>query len=347
MNRYRAVAADGYEEVVRCDNEQAGFSAWIAIHNTNRGPALGGCRVWNYGSADEALEDVLRLSRAMTYKNSLAGLRLGGGKCVVKADLTRVDRAALFELIGEFVNTFEGRYITAEDVNSTIEDMAFVQRSTTHVATVGASGNPSPFTAYGVYCAIRAGVYFIKGRGELSGLRVAIQGVGETGGRLAQLLTADGCKVMVADINRASLDRLGRQVGFEEIDPEAVHRCACDIFSPCALGGTLNPDTIPELQCWLVAGSANNQLLNPDQGHLLDRLGIVYIPDYAANAGGVINISCEIDRDYDEAVAWSKTGRIGATVTEILRRSAATNTPTSVVADTMAEELFRLEVLAC
>jgi leucine dehydrogenase len=346
MNRYCAVAVDGYEEVVRCDNEQTGFSAWIAIHNTNRGPALGGCRVWNYGSADDALEDVLRLSRAMTYKNSLAGLRLGGGKCVVRADLDRIDRAELFELIGEFVDTLGGRYITAEDVNSTVEDMAVIKRATPHVATVGASGNPSPFTAYGVYCAIKAGVYFVKGSRRLSGLRVAIQGVGETGGRLVELLAAEGCKVLAADINRANIHRLKSQVRLEEIDPEAIHRCECDIFSPCALGGTLNSDTIPALQCWLVAGSANNQLLTRADGYLLDRRGIVYIPDYAANAGGVINISCEIGRDYDELLAWKKTARIGATVTEILRRAAATSTPTSVVADTMAEEFCRLEVTA-
>ena len=346
MNSYRAVTVDGYEEVVRCDNLQAGFSAWTAIHNTSRGPALGGCRVWNYGNAEKALEDVLRLSRAMTYKNSLAGLSLGGGKCVVRADLTRIDRTELFKLIGEFVHTFGGRYITAEDVNSTVEDMGIVKRVTPHVATVDASGNPSPFTAYGVYCAIKAGVYFVKGRRQLSGLRVAIQGVGETGGRLAELLAADGCKVFAADIKRDHLHRLRGRVRLEEIDPEAIHRCGCDIFSPCALGGSLNSATIPQLQCWLVAGSANNQLHTEADGHLLDRLGIVYIPDYAANAGGVINISCEIGRDYDELLAWKKTERIGATVTEILHRASASNTPTSVVADAMAEELCRLEVPA-
>ena len=346
MNSYRAVTVDGYEEVVRCDNMQAGFSAWIAIHNTSRGPALGGCRIWNYGSAAKALEDVLRLSRAMTYKNSLAGLRLGGGKCVVWADLARIDRTELFKQIGGFVDTFEGRYITAEDVNSTVEDMEIVKHVTPHVATVGASGNPSPFTAYGVYCAIKAGVHFVKGSRQLSGLRVAIQGVGETGGRLAELLAADGCKVLASDINRDHLNRLRDRVRFEEIDPDSIHRCRCDIFSPCALGGALNSATIPQLQCWLVAGSANNQLHSEADGHLLDRLGIVYIPDYAANAGGVINISCEIGRNYDELLAWRKTEGIGATVTKILRRAVVTNTPTSVVADTMAKEMCRLEVVA-
>lgn len=346
MNRYQTLTVDGYEEVVRCDNREAGFAAWIAIHNTNRGPALGGCRVWSYGSDEEAFFDVLRLSRGMTYKNSLAHLPLGGGKCVVRVDPGRVDRAHLFESVGEFVDTLGGRYITAEDVNSTVEDMAHVQRSTAHVATVGASGNPSPFTAYGVYCAIKAGILYTRGRKNLSGLRVAIQGVGETGGRLARLLASAGCNVVAADLSQERLDRLRSQVDAQVIGPADVHRCRCDIFSPCAMGGTLNHKTIPELRCALVAGSANNQLLNPSDGHLLDRLGIVYIPDYAANAGGVINISCEIDGDYDGARARARTARIGATVTEILHRSAATRMPTSVVADAMAEELFKLEKVA-
>ncbi len=168
MNSYRTLTITGYEEVVRCDNEQVGFSAWIAVHNTNRGPALGGCRVWNYSTAEDALTDVLRLSKGMTYKNSLARLPLGGGKCVVRANLKKVDRAALFESVGKFVETLEGRYITAEDVNSTLADMVHVQRSTTHVATVGASGNPSPFTAFGVYCAIQAGLHHISGSISLS-----------------------------------------------------------------------------------------------------------------------------------------------------------------------------------
>ena len=344
MNRYREINLEDYEKVVRCDNSEVNFSAWIAVHNTNRGPALGGCRVWDYGNAEKALEDVLRLSRGMTYKNSLARLPLGGGKCVVQAKIGRVERAKLFEKVGEFVDTFQGRYITAEDVNSTVEDMVFIRRSTSHVATVGASGNPSPFTAYGVYCAIKAGVRFIWGSRTLAGLRVAVQGVGQTGGRLAHMLTAEGCTVLAADINRASLQRLSRQISFTQIDPKHIHRCDCDIFCPCGLGGTLNPATIPELRCALVAGSANNQLLNHEDGHLLDQRGIVYIPDYAANAGGVINISCEIGRQYDEMEAWKRIARIGATVAEILERSAATNTPTSVVADAMAEELFLLKV---
>lgn len=346
MNRYRTLTVPGYEEVVSCTNEQVDFSAWIAVHNTNRGPALGGCRVWNYSTVDDAVTDVLRLSKGMTYKNSLARLPLGGGKCAVKANLKKVDRVALFESVGEFVETLEGRYITAEDVNSTLDDMVHVQRSTTHVATVGASGNPSPFTAYGVYCAIKAGLRHICGSSTLAGLRVAIQGVGETGGRLARLLDSEGCILMAADLNPANLYELSKEVDIQVIDPAAIHRCRCDIFSPCALGGTLNYRTIPELQCLMVAGSANNQLLDPLDGHLLDRLGIVYIPDYAANAGGIINIGCELDGSYDEALARKRIARIGETVTEILDRSTTSKRPTSVVADLMAEELFKLEVAA-
>lgn len=346
MNRYRQLHIGDYEEVVRCDNEDVGFSAWIAIHNSNRGPALGGCRVWNYDSSDDALLDVLRLSRGMTYKNSLAQLPLGGGKCVVKIHPDRVDRVPLFEAVGRFVDTLEGRYITAEDVNSTVKDMAVVKQCTSHVVTVGASGNPSPFTAFGVYCAIRAGVLHTHGQTNLEGLRVSIQGVGETGSRLAKLLASDGCILTVADIDQDNLWRLKNFIQVQVASPEEIHRLPCDVFSPCALGGILNRESIPELNCFIVAGSANNQLLDRSDGDLLHRRNIVYIPDYAANAGGVINISCEIDREYDEDLAWEKTALIGETVAEILRRSSATDTPTSVVADTMAEELFVLEVPA-
>lgn len=346
MNRYRQLHVTGYEEVVRCDNEDVGFSAWIGIHNSNRGPALGGCRIWNYASADDALFDVLRLSRAMTYKNSLAQLPLGGGKCVVNSDLERLDRIALFEAVGQFVDTFEGRYITAEDVNSTIEDMAVVKRCTSHVATVGASGNPSPFTAFGVYCAIRAGVLNTYGYTSLDGLRICIQGIGETGGRLAKLLAADGCILTVADHDHDRLQRLRSRLEMKVAPTEEIHRLRCDVFCPCALGGILNVDTIGEMNCSLVAGSANNQLYDHLDGYRLHRRGIVYIPDYAANAGGVINISCEIDREYDEDLAWEKTALIGETVTDILQRSVATDTPTSVVADAMAEEHFYINVAA-
>lgn len=346
MNRNTALDVADYEEVVRCDNDEVGFTAWIAVHNSNRGPALGGCRVWNYTCDDDALTDVLRLSKGMTYKNSLAKLPLGGGKCVVRADLEKVNRTALFESVGQFVDTLDGRYITAEDVNSTVEDMVAVKRFTRHVVTVGASGNPSPFTAYGVYCAIKACVQFRFGRNDLKGLRVAIQGVGETGGRLARLLAADGCTVMATDINQENLTELQSHINFQAIEPEDIYGTACDIFCPCALGGILNSTTIPRLQCSIVAGSANNQLLEITDGDLLYQRDILYVPDYAANAGGVINISCEIGRMYDAELARQRTARIGETIMDILRQSKSMKQPTHVVADRMAEELFVLGVAA-
>ncbi|WP_163337842.1 Glu/Leu/Phe/Val dehydrogenase [Desulfopila sp. IMCC35008] len=346
MNRYTTLNSTDYEEVVRCDNEEVGFSAWIAVHNSNRGPALGGCRVWNYICDDDALTDVLRLSKGMTYKNSLARLSLGGGKCVVRADLEKVDRGAMFESVGQFVETLHGRYITAEDVNSTVEDMVAVKRHTKHVATVGASGNPSPFTAYGVYCAIRACVQFKFGHDDLKGLRIAIQGVGETGGRLARLLANDGCTIFATDINQNNLSELQKNVKFHAVEPEDIYGAACDIFCPCALGGILNSFTIPRLHCSIVAGSANNQLLERADGDLLDARDILYVPDYAANAGGVINISCEIGQTYDAGRARQKTEMIGETVTDILRQSKSMKRPTHVIADRMAEELIMLGVAA-
>lgn len=343
MNRYTELEIPGYEEVVRCDNPEIGFTAWIAIHNSHRGPALGGCRVWRYESADSALTDVLRLSKGMTYKNALARLPLGGGKSVVHADLKKVDRVALFEEIGNFVESLDGRYITAEDVNSTLEDMVAVKRRTSHVATVGASGNPSPFTAYGVYCAIKASVRHTLKRERLDGLTVAIQGIGETGGRLAELLKKDHCRIIASDINQDHIDALARKLDFELARPDEIYSAACDIFAPCALGGILNSRTIPGLLCQIVAGSANNQLHTEEDGALLYRRGILYAPDYAANAGGVINISCEIGKAYDEKQAMQRTAAIGETLLEIYKLSDRQKRPTNLVANSLAENLFGID----
>ncbi|MBU1564160.1 MAG: amino acid dehydrogenase [Proteobacteria bacterium] len=340
MNRYTQLDIPGYEEVVRCDNPEVGFTAWIAIHNTHRGPALGGCRVWRYESEDAALIDVLRLGKGMTYKNALARLPLGGGKSVVHCDLKTVNRTALFTEIGNFVETLEGRYITAEDVNSTLADMVVVQRRTRHVATVGASGNPSPFTAYGVYCAIKTSVKHKLKRERLDGLTVAIQGIGETGGRLAEMLKKDNCRIIAADINTEHAHSLREKIDFHLVAPDDIYGVACDIFAPCALGSTLNSRTIPQLLCQIVAGSANNQLQNNEDGAKLFRRGILYAPDYVANAGGVINISCEIDQTYDPKKATQLTAAIEQTLMEIYRQSAQQKLPTNVVADSLAEERF-------
>lgn len=346
MNRYTEIKVDGYEKVVRCDNPEVGFTAWIAVHNTHLGPALGGCRIWQYDSNDAALTDVLRLSKGMTYKNALAKLPLGGGKSVVNADLTSVNRAALFLALGDFVEQLGGLYITAEDVNTTVADMAVVQQRTNYVATVGASGNPSPLTAYGVYCAMQASVRHCLGLNRLDGLTVAIQGVGETGARLAQLLAQDNCSIICTDINENHLRELHRQVDYVEVGPEEIYSVNCDIFAPCALGGILNDNTIPQLRCRVVAGSANNQLLEEYHGEVLQKFGILYAPDYAANAGGVINISCELGQEYTTEQAYRLTSGIEETLLQIFIRAEQSGKPTNVVANQLAEEIFNSCVVA-
>lgn len=337
-NRYTELTWDGYERVVRCDNAVLGFTAIVAVHDTTLGPALGGCRVWEYESDDEALTDVLRLSEGMTYKNALAGLELGGGKSVIRTDLDKVDRKALFASFGQFVDYLDGLYITAEDVNSTLADMEVVKEQTNYVATVGASGNPSPFTAYGVYCGIVASVEHRLNSRDLHGLSVAVQGVGQTGARLAERLAEAGCKVYIADINPENITSLQKKVEFEEVKPADIYDVPCDIFAPCAMGGILNKETIPRLRCSVVAGSANNQLLTEKDGTALRRRNILYAPDFAINAGGVINISCEIGRPYDASLAREKTAAIADCLKKIFVRSDKLDLPTNIVAVQMAEE---------
>lgn len=340
-NSYTKLHVDGYEEVVRCDNNDVGFSAWIAIHSSNRGPALGGCRVWSYSNDKAALTDVLRLSKAMTYKNALARLSLGGGKAVVKADLEKVDRTRLFLEIGNFVETFKGRYITAEDVNSTVADMTLIKRQTEHVATVGASGNPSPFTAFGVYCAIKASVLYRLGSSSLSGLRITIQGLGETGGRVAELLYRDNCQIIAADINNDNIQALKSKITFRVVEPDELLTVPCEVFAPCALGGILNASTIPNLRCQIVAGSANNQLSCEADGELLHNSSILYAPDFVTNSGGVINISCEIGQIYDENRAKQLTSQISETLLEIYQIASKQQRPTNLIANELAEKLFQ------
>ncbi len=340
MNVYKELHFNEYEKVVQCQNSDVGFKAWVAIHNSNLGPALGGCRIWQYDSDDAALTDVLRLSKGMTYKNALARLPLGGGKSVVHTDLKQVDRVVLFEEVGNFIDHLQGKYITAEDVNSTVEDMEIIKRNTQHVATVGASGNPSPFTAYGVYCAIIASVKHKLKRDTLEGLTVAIQGVGETGGRLAEQLAKDKCNLFVADINEENIARLQRKLTFERVGLEDIYDVECDVFAPCALGGTLNTLTIPRLKCKIVAGSANNQLLEEVHGEALRNRGVLYAPDYAANAGGIINVSCEIGQKYSKDRAMQLIIGIEKILLEIFHKADAEQLPTNIVANELAEELF-------
>jgi leucine dehydrogenase len=331
----------GHEQVVFCNDETVGLHAIIAIHDTSLGPALGGLRVWPYRSEAEALSDVLRLSRGMTYKSALAGLSLGGGKAVIIAD--RETRSpALFVRFGDFVENLGGRYVTAEDVGTSPAELELVRRRTTHVAGIaeGGAGDPSPATAWGVFHGLRAAVKHKLGRDDLKGLRVAVQGLGHVGSTLVRHLVEAGCELIVADIDagrtrRAAVDCDARVVGVGEI-----HKVEADVFAPCALGGVLNDRTIAELKVAIVAGSANNQLAEDWHDAALRDRGILYAPDYAINAGGIVNVSHE-GPDYDRAAAFAHVARIYDTLLEIFRRADAERLPTGGVADRFAEERLK------
>ncbi len=332
---------DDHQSVSFGFDRDAGLKTIVAIHDTTLGPALGGCRMWPYGSDDEALADVLKLSRAMTYKHALAGTRQGGGKAVILADPHRDKTPALLRAFGRFVDGLGGRYITAEDVGTSAEDMAEVARATRFVAGLAeGSGDPSPVTAFGVYCGIRAAVRHRLGRDDLAGLRVAVQGLGHVGFALCRLLREAGARLVVADIDSEAVARAVDAFDAEAVDAEAIVAAEADVFAPCALGGALNAETIPLLRAPIVAGAANNQLADDEAGRRLAERGVLYAPDYAINAGGVINIAFEGER-YDRDRALARTEGIYDTLLAIFRRAEAEGRPTSEIADDMARERIR------
>ena len=329
----------GYERVVRCRDATTGLDAIIAIHSTVLGPALGGTRFHHYDDADEALTDVLRLARGMSYKAAIAGLELGGGKAVILGDpdTTRTDELIL--AYGRFVDLLAGTYVTAEDVGTTQADMDLIRSVTPHVTGVsealGGSGDPSPATAVGVLHAMRAAVAHRFGSDDLRGLHVAISGVGKVGGALVPHLLGEGATVTIADVD----DRRSAEVatsGVAVVSPERVHTVVCDVLSPCALGGALNAGTIPELRCAIVCGSANNQLLEPADGDRLAAAGVLYVPDYVANAGGIINIAEEV-HGYDARRAAERVAAIRTTTAEVLELAEASGTTPAEAADRLAE----------
>ena len=281
---------DGHEDVVFVGGEAKGFAGVIAVHNTALGPAAGGCRIWDYDSADDALTDALRLSRGMTYKNAMADLPLGGGKAVIYRINT--DRVEAFRAFGEAVEKLGGRYITAEDVGASVADMRAISGTTSYVAGIPkehgqAGGDPSPMTALGTFVSIKA----LLG-GSVQGRTIAVQGVGNVGFNLCKLLSAEGAKLVVADVNRANLQR-AEALGVELAPVDQIHAVQADVFSPCALGAGLNAQSIPELGAPIVCGAANNQLATETDGARLVERGITYAPDYVVNAGGIINVSAE------------------------------------------------------
>ncbi len=342
MSVFSSPDFDNHEQVVFCHDEASGLKAIIAIHNTNRGPSLGGCRMWPYASEEEAVTDVLRLSRGMTYKSALAKLPYGGGKSVIIGD-PRLDKSpALFRAMGRAVQRLAGRYIVAEDVGISVPDVELMQQETRHVAgtTAGGAGDPSPATAYGVYMGLRAAVQHRLGQNELDGLTVAVQGLGHVGYYLCKHLAEDGARLVVTDINEAAVQTAVSEFGAERVAPEEIYAADCDVFAPCALGAVINDDTLAFLKAKVVAGSANNQLHEPRHGEILKQRGVLYAPDYVINAGGVIDISHE-GRDYDKDKAFAHVAEIHDTLLEIFRRAEAENIPTGEAADRIAEERFR------
>lgn len=344
MSVFSAVSFHDHEQVVFCRDIKAGLSAIIAIHDRTLGPAVGGCRMWPYDSDDEALYDVLRLSRGMTYKSAVAGLALGGGKSVIIGDPATEKTEALFSAMGEFIESLGGRYWGAEDVGMSVQNLESIATKTSYVAGLSkghaASGDPSPFTALGVFEGIRAAVKYRLQRDSLEGLKVAVQGVGNVGYHLCEHLAGAGVQLFVSDINAHNVNRTVEAFGATVVDPSAIHAQAVDVFSPCALGAILNKTSIPQIQAKVIAGGANNQLAENRDGEQLMKAGIVYAPDYVINAGGIINVESEVLGSYNREIILEKVHRIHDTLLEIFARASRDNKPTGVISDEMARDII-------
>lgn len=338
-----------YEQIVVCQDRQSGLKAIIVIHDTTLGPALGGTRMWKYASEADAFEDALRLARGMTYKNAAAGLELGGGKTVIIGDPRTDKNEEMFRVFGRYVQGLSGRYITAEDVGTTVEDMDLVYEETEYVAGVspqfGSSGNPSPVTAYGVYVGMKAAAKEAFGTEDLSGKVVAVQGVGSVAYHLCRYLHAEGASLVVTDIQEEAVRRAVEEFGAAAVDVDEIYGVKCDIFAPCALGAVLNDDTVPRLQASVIAGAANNQLKDEAHGGLLHERGILYVPDYVINAGGVINIAEEF-KGYNRERAMKKVEKIYQNVAQVIEIAKRDRLPTFKAADSMAEERIRRKRLS-
>ncbi|WP_025784706.1 Glu/Leu/Phe/Val dehydrogenase [Sporosarcina sp. D27] len=336
-----------YEQLVICQDKTTGLKAFIAIHDTTLGPALGGTRMWTYNSEEEAIEDALRLARGMTYKNAAAGLNLGGGKAVIMGNPKTDKNDELFRAFGRFIEGLNGRYITAEDVGTTEADMDLIHLETDYVTGVsaefGSSGNPSPVTALGVYVGMKAAAKEAFGDDSLKGKTIAVQGVGNVAYTMCEYLHEEGAKLIVTDINEEAVQRAVDNFGATAVGINEIYGVDADIFSPCALGAVINDDTIPQLKAKVIAGSANNQLKNPEHGDKIHEMGLVYAPDYVINSGGVINVADELD-GYNRERALKKVNTIYDTIEKIFAISKRDNIPSYVAADRLAEE--RIERVA-
>jgi leucine dehydrogenase len=336
------VSFDNHEQIVFCHDKDTGLKAIIGIHNTVLGPALGGTRMWKYANEWEALNDVLRLSRGMTYKSAISGLNLGGGKAVIIGD-SRTDKSPeLIKKFGEYVHSLSGRYITAEDVGTTTPDMDLIKDITPYVTGVsesrGGSGNPSPVTAYGVYMGMKAAAKYQFGSENLDGKSVLVQGIGHVGETLVGYLVKEGAQVQIADINEARLAEVAEKYGAIVFKGKDLYSAAVDIYAPCALGATINDETVNKIQARVIAGAANNQLANEEvHGTILKNRGIAYAPDFLINAGGIINVYSEIV-GYGKDEAMRRTENIYNTTLEIFRASELKNITTHQAAFAIAEK---------
>ncbi|RUL56913.1 MULTISPECIES: branched-chain amino acid dehydrogenase [Lysinibacillus] len=347
MEIFKYMEKYDYEQLVFCQDKSSGLKAIIAIHDTTLGPALGGSRMWTYATEEQAIEDALRLARGMTYKNAAAGLNLGGGKTVIIGDPFKDKNEEMFRALGRFIQGLNGRYITAEDVGTTVTDMDLIHEETDYVTgispTFGSSGNPSPITAYGVYLGMKAAAKEAFGVDILEGRTIAVQGLGNVAYTLCEYLHKEGAKLIVTDINKKAVDRVVHDFNAIAVDPDDIYKQDVDIFSPCALGAIINDETIPQLKAKVIAGSANNQLKDSKHGQIIHEQGIVYAPDYVINAGGVINVADEL-YGYNRERAMKRVETIYDSILKIFDISKRDNIPTYLAANRLAEE--RIERVA-
>jgi leucine dehydrogenase len=332
----------GHESVHHFFDAKTGLRAIIAIHSTVRGPAAGGCRMWNYATADDAFVDVLRLSEGMSYKNAMADLPLGGGKAVIWGNSKTDKTPELFRALGRAIASLNGKYWSAEDVGVSVHDMAFAAEETKYVSGLStgkaASGDPSPVTAKGVFLGLRAAALRAFGTDDLNGRTIAVQGVGHVGGYLCGHLAKAGAKLVITDVNAETLEQVTKATGAKVVAPAEIYDVDADIFSPNALGAIINPETLPRLKAKVVAGGANNQLATPDMGDRLREKGVVYAPDYVINGGGIINVAAEISGTYDPAWVDAKVQRLVQTLGEVLDQAQREGRATNRVADEIARK---------
>lgn len=331
-----------HEQVVFCNDPDTGLRSIIAIHDTTLGPALGGCRMLPYATEKEAMRDVLRLSRGMSYKAALAGLNLGGGKSIIFGNAKTDKSELLFRSFGRFVEGLGGRYITAEDVGTSVRDMEWVRMETQYVTGIsralGGSGDPSPVTAYGVYVGIQAAVKHQLGKNSMSGLKVSVQGVGHVGYHLCKYLHEAGVNLFVSDVDEETLKQVNKDFGATVVGLDEIYGLDVDIYAPCALGATINDNTLEQLKCSIIAGAANNQLETESiHGEKVKEKGILYAPDYAINSGGLINVANEID-GYNRERAFSQTDSVYDTLLRIFKVSDEENIPTHIAGNRVAEK---------